>query len=75
METKAANREDAKVFIDDQGRMWTVTSIEKEFWDWAFSLGEIAERLADAEDDETCEGYIEVTKCDDKGVDDVFNCH
>jgi hypothetical protein len=72
METKAAN--DVKTFIDDQGRKWTITNIEKEFWAWAFRLGEIAERLADAEDDETCEGAVEICRCDGyEEVQDVSN--
>jgi hypothetical protein len=34
----------------------------------------MAERLADAEDDETCEGVVEIYRCDDAGeVQDVSN--
>jgi hypothetical protein len=68
---KAANTEDVKAFIDEQGRKWTITNIEKEFWADAFRM---AERLADAEDDETCEGVVEIYRCDDaEEVQDVSN--
>jgi hypothetical protein len=61
MKTKAAN--DVKTFIDDQGRKWTITNIEKEFWADAFRIAERAERLADAEGDD--DDVIGNCICDD----------
>jgi hypothetical protein len=63
---KAANNEDVngRTFIDDRGRKWTITNIEKEFWAYAFRIAELAERLADAEGDDD-DVIIDDCICDD----------
>lgn len=64
METKAANREDVRIFTDDYGREWTITNIEKELWAWAFKLGESAESLAEAEKSDFDMCYSMLCNCD-----------
>jgi hypothetical protein len=71
---KAANNEDVKTFIDDYGRKWTITNIEKEFWADAFRIAERAERLADAEkgDDDNNIGDCICDDCNED-CDDICN--